>query len=106
MTASRAVRSVRAATTSRTSLVVFGLLLAMWVGFRASIAPGGLFFALFPAFGLAFFLDTVAYNQLGLRLPWLMSVLTGVCLYVEAVCLGAFVRWVRLHRHQPRPEYN
>ncbi|RYJ14928.1 hypothetical protein ELS19_13825 [Halogeometricum borinquense] len=95
MTHAGVVGMLRHAATSRTSLAVFALLLLMWGGFEARVAPGELFFPLFPAFAVAFFFDTVAYNQLGLRLPWLFYPLGTLFLYVEAVLVGGIVRWVR-----------
>lgn len=89
------VETARRAATSRATLGVFALLLAAWAGFAAGVAPGELFFPLFPAFAAAFFLDTVAYNQLGLRAPWLFYPLAFACLYAEAVCVGWVVRRVR-----------
>lgn len=96
-------RILRDAVTDRLTLGIAAVLLAMWVGFDAGVGPGELYAPLFPALAAAFFLDTVAYNQFGLRLPWLFYALGVVCLYAEAACLGAAVRWVRRRRRRRRP---
>ena len=96
MTPVHVARTLREAARSRASVALFVAFLVMWgVGFETELAPPELFFPLFPAAVAAFFLDTVAYNQLGLRVPWLFYPLLVVCLYAEAVLLVALARWIR-----------
>jgi hypothetical protein len=89
------VEALRRAATSRATLGAFALFLAAWAAFAAGVAPGELFFPLFPAFAAAFFLDTVAHNQFGLRASWLFYPLAFASLYAEAACVGWVVSRIR-----------
>lgn len=91
--------SVRSAATARTTLALTGALVIVVAVARLTPLPESLSVVGWPALGAAFFIDTLAYNEAGIRVGdagfWSLFV---VGCYLEAIGLVVVTRAVLARR--------
>ncbi|MFC7203723.1 hypothetical protein ACFQJC_09365 [Haloferax namakaokahaiae] len=81
--------------TARETLVLFVLLVLVWALGFYELVPIEIWVIDFPALVAAFFLDTLASNEFGIRENSVFYPALVVCLYLQALVLVAGVRWLR-----------
>ena len=80
------------------TLLTFVVLGLAWGSGAAGILPKEVWVVDFPALAVAFFVDTLAYNEFVVRENSVFYPALAVSLYLEALVVGAVVRWVRRTR--------
>jgi hypothetical protein len=78
---------------ARETLGLFGLFVFVWLLGFYDITPREIWVVDFPALVAAFFLDTLAFNEFGIRENSVFYPALVVFLYLQAVVLVAGVRW-------------
>lgn len=94
----RLAAAARRLATAPETLVTFAVLLSAWAGGATGLLPTVVWVVDFPALAVAFFLDTLAYNEFGVRENAVFYPALGVSLYLEALLVAAALRWVRRNR--------
>jgi len=91
----RLARGVARLATARATLAVFAALAVVWaVGF-VGVVPIEIWVLDFPALAAAFFFDTLAANEFGVRETVVFYPALAVFGYLEAMLVVAVARWLR-----------
>ncbi|WP_411963300.1 hypothetical protein [Haloferax sp. YSMS24] len=77
------------------TLATFAVLVVAWGAGFAGVLPKEVWVVDFPALAVAMLLDTFAYNEFGIRENAVFYPVFAVSLYLEAMVVGAAVRWGR-----------
>ncbi len=81
--------------TAPETVAAFALFVLAWGAGFAGILPIEVWVIDFPALALAFFLDTLAFNEFGIRENSVFYPALAVAMYLEAMLVGAVIRWWR-----------
>ncbi|ELZ91184.1 hypothetical protein C440_12759 [Haloferax mucosum ATCC BAA-1512] len=98
------IRRARRVATASETVVAFALLAVAWVGGFVGILPKEVWILNAPALAVAFFLDTLAFNEFGIRARTVFYPALVVFGYAEAMVVGAVVRWGRRVSRRSRTE--
>lgn len=97
-TASIADHAVVRLASAPETLATFAVLVLAWGAGFVGVLPKEVWVVDFPALAVAFVLDTLAFNEFGVRANSVFYPALAVSLYLEAMVVGALVRWGR-RRH-------
>ncbi|ELZ86004.1 hypothetical protein C453_09313 [Haloferax elongans ATCC BAA-1513] len=77
------------------TIVTFAVLALAWLLGFVGVLPQEVWVVDFPALAVAFFLDTLAYNEFGIRENTVFYPALALFGYLEAIVVGAVIRWLR-----------
>ena len=77
------------------TIIAFAVLAFAWLLGFVGVLPKEVWVVDFPALAVAFVLDTLAYNEFGVRENTVFYPALALFGYLEAMVAGAVIRWLR-----------